>query len=178
MYSGANQTKSERQGVKLRKNHIAILQQVDIGVSQTELEQILNQLRSLIRSAVPPAPPSPVNQPHPSGSNIKTESLPATLPPSIPALQDINKLLLLIKAGVVSSSSTLNNSTPPSASASHEKRSPTPETFDLSREAKHQYRTAILAQKVKLTSSDILRTRPQVVELRTCPQVVRLFVEG
>lgn len=178
------------------QNHIAILQQlrklVETGVSQTELQQILNQLRSLIRSTVPPPPPAPVvpppslqwqnqsfagpsrptppiapyqtNQPHPSGSNIKTESLPAMLPPSVPALQDINKLLSLVKAGVVSSSSTPNNSTPRGAGASHEKRSPTPETIDLSREGKRQYRTAILAQKVKLTSSDILRTRPRIVD--------------
>ena len=182
---------------------------METGVSQTELQQILNQLRSLIRSTVPPPPPAPVvpppslqwqnqsfagpsqptppiapyqvNQPHPSGSNIKTESLPATLPPSVPALQEINKLLSLVKAGVVSSSSTPNNSTPRGAGASHEKRSPTPETIDLSREAKRQYRTAILSQKVKLTSSDILRSVNNessrlpcmlTLGLRTRPQIV------
>ena len=182
---------------------------METGVSQTELQQILNQLRSLIRSTVPPPPPAPVvpppslqwqnqsfagpsqptppvapyqvNQPHPSGSNIKTESLPATLPPSVPALQDINKLLSLVKAGVVSSSSTPNNSTPRGAGASHEKRSPTPETIDLSREAKRQYRTAILSQKVKLTSSDILRSVNNessrlpcmlTLDFRTRPQIV------
>jgi len=111
------------------------------------------------------------------------ESLPATLPPIIPVLQDINKLLSLIKASIVSSSSTPNNSTPHGASASHEKHSPTPETIDLSREAKHQYRTAILAQKVKLTSSDILRSVNNdsshwscmlTLDLRTQPQVVKL----
>ena len=86
-----------------------------------------------------------------------------------------------VKAGVVSSSSTPNNSTPRGAGASHEKRSPTPETIDLSREAKRQYRTAILSQKVKLTSSDILRSVNNessrlpcmlTLDFRTRPQIV------
>ena len=133
---------------------------------------------------MPPTAPYQPNQPHPSGSNVtnvKTESLPATLPPSVPALQDINKLLSLIKARVVSASPTPNNSTPHGAGASREKRSPTLETIDLSQEAKRQYRTAILAQKVKLTSCDIIRSvdNPSsrlpcmlTLDLRTWPQIV------
>ena len=45
-------------------NSSQLRQQVDTGVCQMELEQILNQLCSLIRSTVPPAPPSPVGPPH------------------------------------------------------------------------------------------------------------------
>jgi len=69
---------------------------------------------------MPSTAPYQANQPHLSGSNINSESLPATLPPSIPALQGINKLLSLIKASIVSASPTPNNSTPCGASALHE----------------------------------------------------------
>ncbi|KAJ7283542.1 hypothetical protein C8J57DRAFT_1171278 [Mycena rebaudengoi] len=45
------------------QNHINILHQlrklVEAGVSQDELQQILTQLRSLVRSAAPPPPPPP-----------------------------------------------------------------------------------------------------------------------
>ena len=182
----------------------------ETGVSQTELQQILNLLfivhyrhRHLPLYVVPPpsfqwqnqsfaGPSQPMpptapyqpNQPHLSGSNvanIKMESLPATLPPSVPALPDINKLLSLIKASVVSARPTPNNSTPHGAGASREKRPPSLERIDLTREAKRQYRTAILAQKVKLTSCDIIRSvdNPSsrwpcmlTFDLRTRPQIV------
>jgi len=93
------------------------------------LLQWRNQSFASPSQPTPPSVPYQVNQPHLPGSNIKTESLPATLPPSVPALQDVNKLLSLVKAGVVPASLTPNNSTPRSTSTSHEKRSPTPETI-------------------------------------------------
>ncbi|KAJ7498808.1 hypothetical protein FB451DRAFT_1016289 [Mycena latifolia] len=174
------------------QNHINILHQlrklVEAGVSQEELQQILTQLRSLVRSAAPapapaPAPPAPVAAPvpwpaqpsypsfppaappmypFPTYDNVKTETPPSVIP-SGSGLSAQNSILNLLstlkKAGIVSESGT-----PLGAGATTHEDSSKPEPPDLERESSRSYRDAILMQDVKLTSTDITRKRPDVVE--------------
>ncbi|KAL0949436.1 hypothetical protein HGRIS_009494 [Hohenbuehelia grisea] len=194
------------------RNHINILHQlrklVEAGVSQEELQQILTQLRSLLRSVAPPPPPPPaVPAPQPwsapptypgstqmpaapaapygqppshlrtysaaSLGDVKVEgpssaaslSLPMTSTDavaSIPSVNSIQNLLsTLVKAGVVSATAT-----PPEAGSSRQ-HTPTAKTeeIDLAKESARTYRKALLAQKIKLTTSDITKKRLDVVSL-------------
>lgn len=63
-----------------------------------------------------------------------------------------NLLSTLLKAGVVSASGT-----PLGAGATAKEEDSKLPTVDLERESSRAYRESILAQKIKLTSSDILR---------------------
>ncbi|KAJ7129554.1 hypothetical protein C8R44DRAFT_777064 [Mycena epipterygia] len=173
------------------QNHINILHQlrklVEAGVSQEELQQILTQLRSLVRSAAPapaPAPPpAPVAAPAPwpaqpsypiQGSfppaapypfpaydNVKTENPPSVIP-SAPASGSsasiLNLLSTLKKAGIVSENGTpLGSGTTTTEDSKHAPP-------DLERESSRNYRDAILQHDVQLTSTDITRKRPDIVE--------------
>ncbi|KAJ7047260.1 hypothetical protein C8F04DRAFT_1058254 [Mycena alexandri] len=185
------------------QTHISVLHQlrklVEAGVSQEELQQILTQLRSLVRSvastptpAPPPPPPVapsvswpppqqssyPVQQPafppapaptypsFPTYDNVKTETPPSVLPSasaaasgSSAAQNSILSLLSTIKKVVG------ENGTPLGAGASSRedvKLEPPPP--DLERESSRSYRDAILMHDVKLSSTDIIRKRPDVVE--------------
>jgi len=184
------------------QNHINILMQlrklVEAGVSQEELQQILTQLRSLVRSAAVnaapaslPPPPAPVAAPaawsapqssypvqaafppaaplypFPTYDTVKTETPPSVLPStsaasgsSVAQSSILNLLSTLKKAGMVS-----ENGTPRGAGTSTEDVSK-PETPppDLDRESSRTYRNAILTHDVKLTSADISRKRPDIVE--------------
>ncbi|KAJ6485163.1 hypothetical protein C8R47DRAFT_1130966 [Mycena vitilis] len=181
------------------ENHINILIQlrklVEAGVSQEELQQILTQLRSLVRSvgvpvapSPPPPPPAPVAAawpaPQPSYpqapfpapmypfpttyDNVKTETPPSVIPSTAAsgsssiAQSSILDLLSTIKKVT---GRALENGTPQGAGASSEdlsKLEPAPP--DLERESSRTYRDAILMHDVKLTSVDITRKRPDIVE--------------
>ncbi|KAJ7665512.1 hypothetical protein B0H17DRAFT_1210971 [Mycena rosella] len=186
------------------QNHINILHQlrklVEAGVSQEELQQILTQLRSLVRSAVTAPPPPPVPAPSPPApvaapapwpaqpsypiqqqasfppaapmypfptstyDNVKTETPPSVIPSAsgsgLSAQSSIlNLLSTLKKAGIVPSES----GTPLGAGATAQEESK-PEPPNLERESSRNYRDAILMHDVKLTSTDITRKRPDVVE--------------
>ncbi|KAG5648963.1 hypothetical protein DXG03_000312 [Asterophora parasitica] len=168
---------------------------VEAGVSQGELHQILAQLRNLVRPQAPQlAPPPPVthtnwqpqaaysapppNQPpFPTSASypdegVKIENLHAPLPPPststptpavVPPLEIANLLSTLLKAGVVSASGTLQGA---GATAKEEAaQQKIVQNDHLEREASRAYRQAVLSQPVKLTSADITRRRPQIVEL-------------
>ncbi|KAF7355411.1 CID domain-containing protein [Mycena sanguinolenta] len=183
------------------QNHINILSQlqklVQAGVSQDELQQILAQLRSLIRPAAPapaPPPPAPVAPPpaawpvpQPSYpvqpvfppapapplyplpttyDTVKTETPPVLLSSTASASSAAqNSLLSLLstlkKAGVVS-----ENGTPQGAGTSSTEDVPKsePPPPDLERESSRTYRDAILMHDVRLTSAEISRKRPEIVE--------------
>ncbi|KAF9464447.1 hypothetical protein BDZ94DRAFT_1289358 [Collybia nuda] len=195
------------------QNHVNVLHQlrklIEAGVSQEELQQILSQLRTLVRSAAPP-PPAPIptaqtqwqhqtpyptqpqaqppfqhpnlhSYPHTTASipmpyhnvyeNVKMEgsstsvvqsstSTPTSNPP--PPTNIANLLSTLLKAGVVSA-----NGTPLGAGATAKEEASQQsnvESIDHEREASRGYRQAILSQQIQLTSSDIIRKRPQIVE--------------
>ncbi|KAJ7638922.1 hypothetical protein FB45DRAFT_904269 [Roridomyces roridus] len=134
------------------QNHINVLHQlrklVEAGVSQEELQQILNQLRSLVRAAVPPPPPPPPPQPQwtPPPTNY------ATPPPPVPPANNIfNILSTLKKSGILEKVGV-------------PEQVGVPEPPDLERESSRTYRDAILRHSVKLTSVDITRKRPDIVE--------------
>ncbi|KAJ7094661.1 hypothetical protein B0H15DRAFT_830405 [Mycena belliarum] len=178
------------------QGHIGILHQlrklVEAGVSQEELQQILNRLRSLVRAAAPaptpaPSPPAPVAAPaswspqptypiqapfppaappmypFPTYNNVKTETPPSVLPSAsgsgLSAQSSILNLLSTLQKVVT------ENGTPLGAGAPNQEDVSKPELPpDLERESSRNYRDAILAQDVKLTSADITRKRPGVVE--------------
>jgi len=193
------------------QNHINVLQQlrklIQNGVSQDELQQILTQLRSLVRPPPPPAPAPTVSVPAvttppsqwpsyppqqppfpptgvpsypqassysfpPYGANVKLESVAPSLPPppstpipstsTAPPTTDIASLLSsLVKAGVVTA-----NGTPVGAGATarEEETKVEPPAINLERESARVYRQSILAQDIKLTTSDITKKHPQIVE--------------
>ncbi|KAJ7179034.1 hypothetical protein C8R46DRAFT_1072257 [Mycena filopes] len=183
------------------QTHINVLHQlrklVEAGVSQEELQQILTQLRSLVRSAAAPtptppppppaAPPSSWPPPQPAYSaqpafppaapstypsfptydNVKTEPPPSVLPSaaasgSSAAQNSILSLLSTIKKVVGTAS---ENGTPLGAGASSgEDVKFEPPAPDFERESSRSYRDAILMHDVKLSSTDIIRKRPDVVE--------------
>jgi len=73
-----------------------------------------------------------------------------------------NLLSALLKAGVVSTSGT-----PLGAGATvkeEDTKQSSMETVDLERESCRAYRHAILSQQIQLTSSDVTKKRPQIVE--------------
>lgn len=204
---------------KVSQNHVIILQQlrklVQAGVSQDELGQIQNQLRSLAQPVPTPAPqvtPAPMAPSYHSQLLYATPMAPTSYPPSVeqpiyppqqafPATQfnmaksepvDMSGLLApqsvsgfpstaavparapassstpvnsianlynaLLKAGVVSASGT-----PTGAGASAKAEEPV-RPADSKRDAAREYRKAVLAHKVKLTSADITKQRSQVVD--------------
>ncbi|KAJ7764985.1 hypothetical protein DFH07DRAFT_811027 [Mycena maculata] len=194
------------------QNHISILHQlrklVEAGVSQEELQQILTQLRSLVRAAVPPPapapappPPAPVAAPPPSwqpqpqssypvqGSsflptaapmypfptydNVKTETPPSVLPSASGSASGsaapssiLNLLSTLKEAGILKRAGLSESGTPLGAGATsgEDASMSNPEPPDFERESSRTYRDAILRRDVKLTSADISRKRPDIVE--------------
>nr|GAT59894.1 predicted protein [Mycena chlorophos] len=163
------------------QNHISVLHQLRKlveagGVSQEELQQILAQLRTLMRSVVPAAvpPPAPTPQPvaplpiaapapvswpnpypqpppapmYPMYDTVKTE------PPTPVPGPDIVGLMAKIRGVVKTESGDV---------AVVDDATKQPES-DLQREASRRYRDAILAQDVKLTTADITRKRPGITE--------------
>ncbi|KAG6869287.1 hypothetical protein C0993_000040 [Termitomyces sp. T159_Od127] len=171
------------------QGHIGVLHQlrslVEAGVSQDELQQILGQLRTLGRSKPAPAPvlqPSAPSAPHwqPQPPYLVPQlqsqpALPLTMYPpenvkfedvvqpstSSPAPAEITNLLTtLLKAGVVSASGT-----PQGAGATaHEEAAKGQLHEDLEREASRAYREAILSQPFTLSSTEITKRRPAIVE--------------
>lgn len=176
------------------QKHIEVLHQlrnlVEAGVSQDELRQILNQLRSLTRTA-PQVQPSLSSYPtHPTQSTTRSyahrHGAPATHPtysyqseqpkpvdastlvPAAPSsassrpLPTTNIATLynaLLKAGVVSEGGAS------SSDHLHEAKPPVSDTAGYSRDASRSYRKAVLSEKVKLTTADILKKRSSVVDL-------------
>ncbi|TFK43432.1 hypothetical protein BDQ12DRAFT_674975 [Crucibulum laeve] len=175
----------------LSQNHINVLQQlrklVEAGVSQEELQQILSQLRTLVRSSGPPpsAPPAPAPQwqplqfatppvatytqpdtPYPPVKMESTPSAPIASSSSQPAPvvpENIATLLsTLLKAGVVSATGTPVGA---GATAMEDSKLQSIENVDMKRDASREYKNVVLSQKIKLNSSEITRTRPRIVEL-------------
>ncbi|KAI0750747.1 hypothetical protein C8Q80DRAFT_1351877 [Daedaleopsis nitida] len=193
---------------KMTQGHITVLQQlrglVQVGVSQDELSQILNQLRALTTPASvsppPPPPPAPVPQSYAAPQSYSPPpALPIAPPPAqpsgypaqpsypVPQVQpkmesiDLSRLLAsqavpvpststappvsdianlfsaLVKAGVVAAAGT---STPVPSSQSESSQPSDPE-----HEAARAYRKFVLSNKVKLTSSDIMKHRPPMAEI-------------
>ncbi|KIO12700.1 hypothetical protein M404DRAFT_993682 [Pisolithus tinctorius Marx 270] len=178
------------------QKHVEVLHQlrnlVEAGVSQDELRQILNQLRSLTRTTPQVQPPPSSSYPtHPTQST-HTRSYPhyhgAPAAPSTyshqseqPKPVDISTLLpaassststsplpstniatlynALLKAGVVSAGGAS------STNHLHEVKLPETNTAEYSRDASRAYRKAVLSEKVKLTTADILKKRSSVVDL-------------
>ncbi|KAJ6515785.1 hypothetical protein C8R45DRAFT_957607 [Mycena sanguinolenta] len=174
------------------QNHINILFQlqklVQAGVSQDELQQILTQLRSLIRPAAPvppppaPAPPAVWPAPQPSYpvqpvfapappmyplpttyDTVKTETPPSVLPSTSSAAQNslLSLLSTLKKVGVVSETGTPQGAGTSSTEDVPKSEPPPP---DLERDSSRTYRDAILMHDVRLTSAEISRKRPEIVE--------------
>ncbi|KAH9853543.1 hypothetical protein C2E23DRAFT_821786 [Lenzites betulinus] len=172
------------------QHHVSILQQlrslVQVGVSQEELRQILTQLRSLATPAAPAAPqppppapvpapslyvappayasapPMPVSAPQPPQPSYQ-QHLAYAAPPQQPKAEPIgdirNLFNALVKAGVVSSGST-PTTTNTTAKSEEQVRPEIPEQSTAS-----AYWKSVLSHEVKLTSSDIIRQRPPIVEL-------------
>ncbi|KAI0081710.1 hypothetical protein K474DRAFT_1688442 [Panus rudis PR-1116 ss-1] len=190
---------------KNAQNHVAVLQQlrklVQTGVSQPELQQILNQLRTLappppvahahppppvpqtypVASAFPsaPAPPPPQPsypvataqgpypvpqsyvaqsyvQPKPEPTNMS--SIPPASTSSAPATAATNFSNLfsaLQKAGLVSAGGT-----PTGAGATAKESTPPP--MPPSKDDRREYRKAILSNRIRLTSNDIIKQRPPI----------------
>ncbi|KAI9574713.1 hypothetical protein HD554DRAFT_2049358 [Boletus coccyginus] len=122
------------------------------------------------QSTYPTVPP-----PQPSGAfsyqsePIKVEpvNLSALLPPAqanspsttaIPPSNITNLYNALLKAGVVSA-----DSTPAGASSNDDEERTPPPSSSLSRDNTRAYRKAVLSEKIKLTTTDIVRKRPFVM---------------
>ncbi|KAJ2930199.1 hypothetical protein H1R20_g6915, partial [Candolleomyces eurysporus] len=166
----------------------------EVGVSQDELRQILGQLRELVKSAPPvtqPVPPPPANNwanppypasriqpPHPASApsyptdpstypsagypNPQPPAVPQPTSSSMPALPDTEKLSSiinsLVSAGVVGPPRVKAASNAPNLKA------PQPATSTSSDDWK-DYKKTILGQKSKLSTLDILRTKPAIKSL-------------
>ncbi|KAF8663446.1 hypothetical protein AX16_001016 [Volvariella volvacea WC 439] len=181
----------------LAQKHIAILQQlrphVEAGVSPAELEQILNQLRALVRTApmsvppqtpatIPSVPPvhwpsqtSYVNQPVSQTYPAQGQSYPPSqhLPPGLVGSNSSTP------AAVPGPSKTPNNigdllSTLIKAgivSATGTPNSTGASSNDNSgsaqsqREASRPYRQTVISYKIALNGVDILKQRPPIAEL-------------
>ncbi|KAI0353595.1 hypothetical protein OH77DRAFT_1458232 [Trametes cingulata] len=129
----------------------------------------------------PPMPTAPPPIPQPTYQQPPSYSVPSEqpkaepidlsrflAPPPPPAaststaapVSDITNLFnALVKAGVVSSSATPTGA---GATAKSEEQMP---PVDPEREAARAYRRSVLSHKVKLTSADITRQRPPIVDL-------------
>ncbi|KAF8621585.1 hypothetical protein AX15_007610 [Amanita polypyramis BW_CC] len=176
---------------------------VEVGVSQEELQQILGQLRALVRHVPPssstapssttgwpphatyPTSPPPVSYPppsstartyqqsvnasYPNGRYSKSEvgssstATASTSRSTAISSDNISSLLsTLLKAGVVSASAISEGAR--TSSKDVKKESQGPLTVDLERESSRSYRKFILSHKVQLTSLDITRKRPDIVD--------------
>ena len=161
------------------------------GVSQTELKQILTQLRSLSRASTA-APPPQAQAPQPSQlvphyAASPTYQYPSAYPPpaqdspkvpptlssnayghlpqahpapapvpvassSVSQTNDIANLFnAIVKAGVI-----------PVTSVQTDKPDAKPESNEARTESVSTYRTAILAQSIRLTNAEITRKRPDI----------------
>ncbi|KAG6911199.1 hypothetical protein DXG01_003066 [Tephrocybe rancida] len=120
--------------------------------------------------------PPPQNQPHfpphtTYQTNMKVEDVPAPGPSSTPTpvpmmtappIEIANLLSTLLKAGVVSA-----NGTPQGAGATVQEEAANVQLVEddgLDREASRAYREAILSQPITLSSTDITKRRPAIVE--------------
>ncbi|KAJ7068377.1 hypothetical protein C8F01DRAFT_1117955 [Mycena amicta] len=153
------------------QTHISVLHQLRKlveagGVSQDELQQILLQLRSLMRAVAPtpvPTPPVvapvPVTWPHsypqptaapmyPTYDSVKTEQ------PPLPGPDIVGLMARLQQAGYVTANGDAGSSSDDVAK---------PES-DLERDASRRYRDAILQQDVKLSTADLTRKRAGITE--------------
>lgn len=83
-------------------------------------------------------------------SSAQSSSLPSTTP-AIPVNNITNLYNALLKAGVVSA-----DSTPVGAGSNNEERTPPPPN-SLSRDFTRAYRKAVLSEKIKLTTADVVR---------------------
>lgn len=119
------------------------------------------QFQSTYLTTPPPQPSSTLNyQSEPTKvepvnlstllSSAQASSPPSTAP-SMPPSTITNLYNALLKAGVVSADSTAAG-----AGSNDEERAPPP-SHSLSRDNTRAYRKAILAQKIKLTTTDIVR---------------------
>lgn len=156
---------------------------MEVGVSQDELRQILNQLRELVkttsnpshtqqspppnnwsapsypsRTAPPPPPPSAAypSNPFPASYSNLPSHVPqqASLPASVafPDTDKLNSIInSLVSAGVVPAAGT---ATSPVTSTSKATTAP---SNGADHDAWREYRAALLSQKSKLSSLDILR---------------------
>ncbi|KAF9534212.1 hypothetical protein CPB83DRAFT_843868 [Crepidotus variabilis] len=188
------------------EGHIHVLNQlrrlVERGVSQPELRQILEQLRTLARSALPPPvvrpppptprpvaapyynqhppfppqahapPPRPYSHPPPLSFNSIPQAVDVAPPQApVPALLPSNLESLmasLVKSGVLSvpgtSTPTAQGTSTPEVApplALSEREDPSAVKDMNTRE----YRNFILSEPIALTTSDITRARPRIVEL-------------
>jgi hypothetical protein len=151
---------------------------VEAGVSQEELQQILSQLRNLVRS--PPAAYASTQQsyasypllprPHPQppyhqspsytqlpSQSLKSEAVEASsvlgLQTSAPTNNIADLFNALIKAGVVSASAT-----PTGAGATVKEDAVLSQPVDAVKESRRSYRKLIFSQKIKLTSADVTKS--------------------
>ncbi|CDO71284.1 hypothetical protein BN946_scf184908.g41 [Trametes cinnabarina] len=95
----------------------------------------------------------------------QTQQASASLTSAAPPVSDITNLFnALVKAGVVPSSGTPSG-TPKGAGASSQPEAQPQVVEDAARDSRHDYRKLMLSYKVKLTSTDIIRQRPPIVNL-------------
>jgi pre-mRNA cleavage complex 2 protein Pcf11 len=149
---------------------------VERGVSQAELRQILDQLRTLARSALPPPivrlpqrqaapqyyasqssfPPQTVPpRPYSEQPTISVTAAPTAIP-TVPAnLQ--NLFASLVNAGFISSSAAPSGSTAAPAIASKDSTPTVEDDQDLKESAIREYRNSILSDPIKLTTSDLAK---------------------
>ncbi|KAF9476504.1 hypothetical protein BDN70DRAFT_882335 [Pholiota conissans] len=168
------------------QNHITILHQlrlhVEAGVSQEELQQILSQLRNMVKSTIPPpipqpsipAPtwhpqppfPPPVSFQQPSAA-IKVE--PRTFTPLVADVKAVptepaivppdniaNLLSTLLKAGVVSASSTPTGAG--STATDKATIADIPKAVDSNETVIREYRDSILSEAINLNALDSIRS--------------------
>ncbi|KAG8218602.1 hypothetical protein J3R82DRAFT_4245 [Butyriboletus roseoflavus] len=90
-------------------------------------------------------------------SSAQASSQPSTTPTIRPS-SITNLYNALLKAGVVSA-----DSTPVGAGSNNEEERTPPPSSSLSRDSTRAYRKAVLSEKIKLTTADIVRKRPFVV---------------
>ncbi|KAJ7170389.1 hypothetical protein C8R43DRAFT_1152944 [Mycena crocata] len=172
---------------------------VEAGVSQEEQQQILTQLRSLVRSAVPaPPPPAPVAAPAPQWPAQPSYPVQVSFPPAAPppfmypfSTYDNMKTetppsVLASASGSSAQSSILNLlSTLKKAGIVSESGTPVgtgtlssedvckPEPPDLERESSSSYKDAFVMHNVKLTSRHNKVRMILRTSAQTWPQVMR-----
>ncbi|EIW82099.1 hypothetical protein CONPUDRAFT_136662 [Coniophora puteana RWD-64-598 SS2] len=181
------------------QKHVEILLQlrrlVDTGpgVSQNELQQILNQLRSLSRtssSVVPPQvahppqqlpsyPPPPATYQYPpvyppatqGSSNHSPESAssaygyPSQPHPAPPSIPTTSGPSPQTTDIANLFNAIVKAGVLPGASVSSNKSEAKPRSAEVASESILAYRTAILSQSIQLTNADITRKRPDIVHL-------------
>ncbi|ESK94422.1 putative pre-mrna cleavage factor cfi subunit [Moniliophthora roreri MCA 2997] len=177
------------------QNHVNVLQQlrklVEAGVSQAELQQILGQLRTLMRSATqpppPPAhaapPPQPAWLPFPSTpssvapsaqpsftppvTNVQLETVPvasSSIIPDQPSLPTAGPSFAALLSTLVKSGVVSAGGTPTGAGATAKEEASNTNIAEASaeREAIQEYRSLILNQSAQLSTTGLTRTRPSI----------------